>query len=459
MLLTAVLLGRSVHQHTTSCVAFRQWMHCSSGDLKRYGRVLFSTASSSILADQIRQSYKERETDGVLDFALSSSLMSNRDIGIHETLVPSVLEAGEGQNKGTVASMMNAMIGSCCRLATDSGTLQREEDRAWISGRVENLVIAYEEMEKTMGIAPDIVSYSLAYTALKNDPGMQDFASNVLEAALKQSKKQAGSKRRKTLASLRPKNTSTFLEAEPTLKQLLGSGFEVLLENNDLAVINKPSGTPCFHRRSTTAGRTKKLKRNDKSDTDSPSDISLEAALISCNVPLSTLNPDALGVVHRLDRGSSGCLVLAKTDDMHARLISEFFLRRTTKTYVALLQETPQSSMLEEGIIDRPVHGRPAKSKYKVLERNVSSSGVSLVEFEIFTGRKHQIRVHAAEDLCSPVLNDSLHGFDRQSRDNAGGKKQEGTPESFFLHARHLVIPQLDIDVEAPMPSSWQDKF
>ncbi|KAG7355625.1 pseudouridine synthase [Nitzschia inconspicua] len=436
--------------------------------MRRDGRMFVSTSSSSQtndLVEQIRESYVARETDGVLDLLLSSpsSLITTTKndqepmVDVHETLIPSILEAMSDENKGSIASVMNAVIGACCFLATDSTALKSEEEKAVISKHVQDLMIGYDELQKNMGVAPDIVSYSLAYSALECDPNYQDLASTILETALKQSKKQSGSKRRKTMASMRRKPPSTFKEAEPTLRRMLGSSFDVLLENDDLAVINKPSGVPCFHKKTTTAGKIKKARQKDKTDTSSSlSDISLEDALISCNVALSTLNPDALGLVHRLDRGSSGCLVLAKTDAVHARLMAEFFLRRTTKTYVALLQESSTSSMKEEGLIDHPVHGRPAKSRYRVLERN-QSSGLSLVEFEIFTGRKHQIRVHAAEALSSPVFNDNKYGRNEDKSRSVGKQKQEDPKEQFFLHARRLTIPRLGIDVEAPIPCSWLD--
>ncbi|KAL3923445.1 MAG: hypothetical protein SGILL_001657 [Bacillariaceae sp.] len=281
----------------------------------------------------------------------------------------------------------------------------------------------------------------------------------LLEAG-KRAKKMAGGKRRKALAAARRKASCTFTEAETRLKRLLGDDFDVLVETEDLAVISKPSGVPCFHRKTTTAGKIKKKTKKGKGTKRSAShlielpDISLEDALLSCNVLLSTLNPEALGLVHRLDRGSSGCLVLAKNDETHARLVSEFFLRRTSKTYLTILCNTPKSNLEDEGVIEALVHGRPAKSKYRVLER-FPSSQASLVEFDIFTGRKHQIRVHASseEGLASPVLNDEIYGDE-----NERNKSRKGDPTNrFFLHASKLSIPSFDIDVEAPIPSWWHE--
>jgi 23S rRNA pseudouridine1911/1915/1917 synthase len=417
-----------------------------------------STTINNIV-EQIIDSYHEQETDGVLNLAVSTSMVLNEELDIENVLVPAILESLDGEkNKGAVASIMNAMIGSCCFLATDVTGTKNDLDgakRQLLSDRVDQLLMAYELLEENNGISPDIVSYCLAYTALNVDPNEQDLSRTILERAQRWSKKLAGGKRRKALASSRRKSVSTFIDQEESLKGLLGNDFEVLLENEDLAVINKPSGCPCFHRKTTTAGKIKKKK--GKQQQDGGSDISLEDALIDCNIPLSTLNPDAMGLVHRLDRGSSGCMVLAKSDEMHAQLVSEFFLRRTTKKYTTLLDQTSVSSISgEEGLIEYPVNGRPARSKYRVLERYLSSN-IVLMEFEIFTGRKHQIRVHAAKALSSPVLNDDLYSVVATTNAGKNGNSADDTSQRFYLHSSHLKIDHLGIDVKARIPSWWNE--
>jgi 23S rRNA pseudouridine1911/1915/1917 synthase len=268
-----------------------------------------------------------------------------------------------------------------------------------------------------------------------------------MEQAIRKSKKKAGGKRRKTLAASRRKlKVSNVGEVEEELRCLCGDDFSVLHETDGLLVVNKPSGVPCFHRKTTTAGKIRKRKGKDAAVAD---DISLEDALISCNVPLSTLNPEALGLVHRLDRGSSGCLVLAKTDEMHALLVSEFFLRRTEKTYLTVVSPAPDLSTPQGGTIDQPVDGRPAKSRYRIKQR--FSDSAALLEFDIYTGRKHQIRVHASEALASPVYLDPLYSNPNDhSHPTAGNPQQQ-----FLLHASSLRIPKYGIEVEAPIPKWW----
>jgi 23S rRNA-/tRNA-specific pseudouridylate synthase len=426
----------------------RQSFHLSSSTLShnKIQAVTFSTRlhqstdseQISSLEQEIRRAYEKDETDGILK--LASSMHKSSDFDVDE-IVPAALEATEG-NKGEVASIMNALIGSCCLL----------EDREIASGRVQQLLEAYEELEETKDISPDIVTVSLAYKAFSLNPESIDLAEFVLEQGLRQSKKAAGGKRRKKLASSRRKSSSTCTAAESELKRLCGDDFAVLLETDDFVVINKPSGVPCFHKKATTAGKIRKGK--GKKDLSASVDISLEDALLNCNVPLSTLNPEALGLVHRLDRGSSGCMVVAKTDKMHATLVSEFFLRRTKKKYLTIVAPAPDPSVPEEGFIDLPVDERPARSKYRVVER--CGTAAALLEFDIYTGRKHQVRVHAAEGLSCPVLLDTLYKIDE---DEGSGLENlveiDGSKQQFFLHASSLSIPEFGIDVEAPLPSWW----
>jgi 23S rRNA-/tRNA-specific pseudouridylate synthase len=390
--------------------------------LPRKSPILFS-----LLVDDVRKAYQIGETDGILEYAasLDSSAIRVDDI------VSVTLDVAEGRS-GEVASMMNAWIGACSIM----------EDRKVASDLVLGLVEAFEELEEDRNIAPDIVTYSLAYSALHEDLSRQGSAAYFVQEAARRSKKAAGGKRRKALAVARRKGrVANVKDLEDDLRRLCGEDFCVLHETDDLFVINKPSGVPCFHRKTTTAGKIRKGKGPVTAE-----DISLEDALITCNAPMSTLNPEALGVVHRLDRGSSGCLVLAKNEETHALLVSEFFLRRTGKLYTTILSPWSNPSVPEEGSIDHPVDGRPAKSRYRLLER--VGPDVAIIEFEIFTGRKHQIRVHASEVLGSPVYMDTMYGEDKKSNVGKG---------RFLLHSSKLQIPKFGLDVEAPRPLWWND--
>jgi 23S rRNA-/tRNA-specific pseudouridylate synthase len=398
---------------------------------------MFMSSTTESLSETIRLAYAESETDGILALAAS---MNDADFEVDD-LIDATIQAAD-DNKGKVASILNAFIGSCCVLP----------DRDVASARVVELLEAYESLAEDRGITPDIVSYSLAFQCLFQDEDSSELADHILEKAARMSKKSSGSKRRKILAASRRKQPSTCTDAEESMRDLCGADFRVLHETEDLVVINKPSGIPCFHKKLTTAGKIGKGKK--KGSTGARADVSLEDALLNCNVPLSTLNPEALGLVHRLDRASSGCMVLAKSDAMHAQLLAEFFLRRTQKKYLALLQKSSGAQIPERGQITSLVDGRPAKSEFHVLED--FGGRAALVEFEIETGRKHQIRVHSAEGLASPVLLDKLYESSSEQSDEIDVLLPiKDSKHHIFLHASSLSIPGYEIHVKASSPSWW----
>ena len=129
------------------------------------------------------------------------------------------------------------------------------------------------------------------------------------------------------------------------------------------------------------------------------------------------------GIVHRLDKDTSGCLVVAKNDFAHRALSEQFAARTTVKRYLSLVRGVPRPV---SGTIDKPIgrhpvhrkrmavvappHGREARTDYRV--RQVLAQGaqaVSLVECRLHTGRTHQIRVHL-KHLGYPILGDTLYG-------------------------------------------------
>ena len=159
--------------------------------------------------------------------------------------------------------------------------------------------------------------------------------------------------------------------------------------------------------------------------------------------------------VHRLDRDTSGCLLLARNPRAHKRLAALFEAGVVGKTYWAVLDAVPEG---EEGLIDLPLakistkaegwrmvpdarKGKAAQTRWRVLERR---DGRALVEFNPLTGRTHQIRVHAASGLGVPIAGDPVYG------------RRAGP---MLLHARRLVVPRGEgrsvIDVTAPVPPSF----
>jgi 23S rRNA pseudouridine1911/1915/1917 synthase len=133
-----------------------------------------------------------------------------------------------------------------------------------------------------------------------------------------------------------------------------------------------------------------------------------------------TNDPDRPGIVHRLDRGTSGLLVVARTPSATASLVGQLTDRTVERQYVALVHGAVEST---NGIVDAPIgrsetsptrmavtqRGKPARTRYQVQARYTHPTPVSLVEATLETGRTHQIRVHLAA-IGHPVVADDLYG-------------------------------------------------
>ena len=175
--------------------------------------------------------------------------------------------------------------------------------------------------------------------------------------------------------------------------------LEILFEDDDIVVINKPAGLtvhPGVGQREHT----------------------LVNALLSHCATLSGIGgKERPGIVHRLDKETSGCLVVAKNDMAHRELSKQFAARTAEKIYRALVagKLRKAAGVIEEKIGRHPVHrqrmhvatrrGRTAKTEYRVIR---SSNEASLVECRLHSGRTHQIRVHL-HHLGHPVLGDKVY--------------------------------------------------
>lgn len=219
--------------------------------------------------------------------------------------------------------------------------------------------------------------------------------------------------------------------------------LDVLYEDEDVIALNKP------------AGMVVHLGVGARQGT-------LVNALLYRFQQLSSLGGELRpGIVHRLDKPTSGVLLVAKNDEAHRRLGEQFAQRTVKKTYLALVHGRMKQ---ESGRIQLPVardrvrrtrmttrrrDGRTADTAYRMLE---CREGFSLLEVDLHTGRTHQIRVHLAA-LGRPVVGDKLYGASGTLR---WGNRSRPTLNRNFLHAAEIefLLPGTGKPkkVQAPMP-------
>ncbi|KAL7525769.1 hypothetical protein ACHAWF_003749 [Thalassiosira exigua] len=418
------------------------------------------TDIASDLTKLIREAWDAGETDGVR-VAMSSlnlieALKERRDADEVARLLVAAATKSAGSDRGRAAGAINAALASCCG-GEDGGRRGEPEVALAVLDRADRL----HEKDPSAAPAPDLVSLALVYYALR-EGGVEKYESEserMLERARTMAKKAGGSKRRRSLAAERRRVVRDEGEVEARLKSLCGPDVSIQYESEDIIVVGKPSGVVCYHTKQTSAGKIspsrRKKGRRDDADSDGEghrADVSLADALSDASVPLSTLNPLARGIVHRLDRGTSGCVVVAKTDEAHLRLVASFFLRRVDKAYLALVpgedcldpragvRDGAEGAGSEEsgkpeapskwkvgstGNVYVPVDGRPARSSYRVVaeygtrregqDGSAVSSEAFLLEVKTFTGRKHQVRVHCAS-LGRPIFFKTFTGRKHQGR-------------------------------------------
>ncbi len=191
-------------------------------------------------------------------------------------------------------------------------------------------------------------------------------------------------------------------------------------------------------------------------------DTLVHALLSHCAGTLSGIGGvERPGIVHRLDKDTTGIMVVAKTDRAHRALADQFATRSLTKEYVALVAGVPQllSGTIDRGIARHPVHrhrmtvgegGRPARTDWERAE--TFGTIAALVRCQIFTGRTHQIRVHM-KSLGHPILGDPLYGWKPDAR-------LDRQPPRVMLHAGRLVLTHpisgKELELCAPLPKDFE---
>lgn len=206
----------------------------------------------------------------------------------------------------------------------------------------------------------------------------------------------------------------------------------VLYEDDDCVVIDKPAGIL----------------------THSKGNFNPEATVATWLLPRTIkMTGDRAGIVHRLDRATSGVMICAKTPDALAWLQKQFSSRKVKKIYVAIIEGEldPSAAVIDMPIERHPAtpkifrvgeNGRKAVTEYKTLK---SINGLSELELKPQTGRTHQLRVHLKQ-LNHPILGDSMYG----------GK----TADRLYLHARtlELTLPNRERKVfESSLPKEFKE--
>jgi 23S rRNA pseudouridine1911/1915/1917 synthase len=234
--------------------------------------------------------------------------------------------------------------------------------------------------------------------------------------------------------------------------------LEVLFEDEHLVAINKPPGMVVHPAKGHWSG-------------------TLTAALQYHFNSLSSVGgPSRPGVVHRLDRDTTGVIVVAKTDQAHFRLAEQFENRDLLKEYTAIVLGSLER---DRDVIDLPIGphpyqrekmairrdelvGRPARTFYEVVER---FAGLTLLRVLPKTGRTHQIRVHLAA-VGAPVLCDRLYGGRARITLHEIARRRMADPDRVLLerqalHAARIVfshpITGTQIDISAPLPGDMQE--
>ena len=220
--------------------------------------------------------------------------------------------------------------------------------------------------------------------------------------------------------------------------------LDIVYEDNDILVVNKQKGIVVHPA------------------NGNPDGTLVNAIMAHCKDSLSGIGGELRpGIVHRLDKDTSGLLIIAKNDKAHIQVSQQIKDREVKKTYIALVRGT---IVEDEATINMPIgrstkdrkkmavtkNGKDAVTHFKVLNRYTTNKGsYTLLEIKIDTGRTHQIRVHMAE-IGHPIIGDGVY---------SNGKNEFGV-EGQCLHARRLEfvhpITGKEMKLEAPLPEYFQ---
>jgi 23S rRNA pseudouridine1911/1915/1917 synthase len=240
----------------------------------------------------------------------------------------------------------------------------------------------------------------------------------------------------------------------------------IIFENDDFLVVNKPAGLVVH------AARVSARRREDEARAPEPT---LVDWLIKKHPEIKTVGDDPVlrpGIVHRLDKATSGVMIVAKTQASFERLKKLFQEHRMKKTYYALVHGVPKNKKgtidapigIKNGSLKRSVHSskmaKPAVTEYSVVKTIARSGGgdsagdkeqYSLLKVSPLTGRTHQIRVHLAS-IGHPIVGDALYG-----KKLPRGADAAPAPR-LMLHAAALIFSDdagNSFEFGVPLPSDF----
>lgn len=279
---------------------------------------------------------------------------------------------------------------------------------------------------------------------LVRQPGLADFSRSALQGLIRDGRVQANGLSPKSGYRVQTGDRIAVVVPPPAPTALVAEEvpFAVLFEDDDLVVLSKPPGIvvhpACGHQAGTL----------------------VHGLLFHCDNLSGISGAERPGIVHRLDKDTSGVMVVAKNDLAHRSLIEQFKARSVEKWYHAILDGRldARSGRVASPIGRHPVHrkkmavrpqdGREAATNWQVLEE--FALPFTYVALRLETGRTHQIRVHMASLGC-PVAGDPLYGRSNPVNDQLGIVRQ--CLHSFSLSFRH---PRRDETVRCTAPL-WDD--
>ena len=266
---------------------------------------------------------------------------------------------------------------------------------------------------------------------------------NAIQRLLEEENILVNSKKSKASYKVQAEDKITLEEPEAKEIELKAQDIpiDIIYEDKDIIVINKPKGLVVHPA------------------NGNPDGTLVNAIMAICKDSLSGIGGEIRpGIVHRLDKDTSGILIVAKNDEAHVKMSEQIKNREVKKTYIALVRGVVKEN---EATIDMPIarstkdrkkmavskNGKQAITHIKVLKRY---DGYTLLEVNIETGRTHQIRVHLSE-IGYPVVGDMVY---------SNGKNKFGV-EGQCLHAKSLdfkhPITGKQMHLEAELPEYFQE--